>query len=66
MDRLGPMIDRLRPVLAALAAAIAVIATAGATRQSQPPAPPDDARPRLVALQREAGDQARALSLIHI
>ncbi|MEO5821513.1 MAG: VCBS repeat-containing protein, partial [Vicinamibacteraceae bacterium] len=52
------MIDRVRPVLAALAAAIALIATAGATagatRQSPAATPADDARMRLVALQRDA------------
>ncbi len=54
MDRLGKMIDRVRPGLAALAAAIALIATAGAARQVPAPRPSDDVRTRLVSLQREA------------
>jgi enediyne biosynthesis protein E4 len=54
MDRLGSMIDRVRPVLAALAAAIALVATTGAARQAPGPAAPDEPRARLVALQREA------------
>jgi enediyne biosynthesis protein E4 len=52
MDRLGSMIDRVRPVLAALAAAFALIATAGAAPQA--PAPAGEASGRLVTLQREA------------
>jgi hypothetical protein len=52
MERLGSMIDRVRPVLAAVAAAIALIATTGAARQAS--APVADGGSRLVTLQRAA------------